>query len=252
MDLRRVAHIVRKHWIVASIGFVLACGLGVATYLASPKTKYSSTATLFVTEPGFPFASPASGAVYPNQLGNFTNLAYLYAQIAQSDQIRRAINAPLNSITANVVTSGAFSTGTPLPFLDISAQGKSPSDSQRLAEAATAALRTYIISGEAASHAPRSARVTLQQINAPAPGQAVHQRTRVVLLPAVVFLTVLLLTLALIFILENARQPEAAAVGDGLKGGDSVSRRAWTRGTAEDDETLEQAEMPRGATWRRR
>jgi capsular polysaccharide biosynthesis protein len=235
MELREVVNIVRRHRVIAVVGVLLAIVLSAATYVVSQNGKYSSSATIFLTEQGFPYSSPATGAGYPQQLGNFANLASIYAQIVQSDAIRLSIGAPLNSITANVVT--AASTGTTLPFLDITATGSSPSQALHRVKAASAALRRYISAQERAAHAPAAARVTLHEVNAPLPGVPLQTRTRVVLLPGVVALTVLLATLG------STRFDASAA--DGL---------APKRDTAEapvSAASLGDAAARRGAAWRR-
>ena len=206
MELRDVFGIVRRHWIVALVGLVLALGLGVATYAARGKQKYSSTATLFVTQGRSAIASAGNATGNPTDLAGF---AYLYAQIAQSDLIRNSIGAPPDSIGASVVTSASFGTGTPLPFLNISGQAYTAEGARLRAEAAAAALRSYVRKGEVTAGTPVGSRINLEEISAAYPGAPEAARTRVVILPLVVVITVLLLTLGLIFLIENVTRPRS-------------------------------------------
>ena len=92
----------------------------------------------------------------------------------QSDQIRTSVGAPLNSISAAVVSSAQ--TGTPLPFLAITTTAKSALKAQTLAglgDAAHRALRRR--AGEQHSCAGVR-RVSLQVIDSPLIGKPVHTR----------------------------------------------------------------------------
>ncbi len=168
MDLQEVTRTIRRHWIIAVLGLALAVGLGALTYTARGKSKYTSTATLFVRQGKFPYAGSISNAAAND---NLTNLAFLYAQIAQSDVIRETIGAPPNTLAASVVTSGAFSSGVSLPFLDIAAEDYSPAGAQRRAQATVSALRRYVLQGELSAGTPVSSRVSLQEITAAQPGK---------------------------------------------------------------------------------
>ena len=211
MELRELGRVIRKRWVVALIGLALAIGLAVLTYENGPARKYTSNATVFVTQAGFPFANPPSTGASVNG-AQLTSYAYLYSQIAQSDAIRAEIGAPLNAITATPLTTGAFGTGEGLPFIGLTVTASSPHEAQFLATHLTLALNRYIVDGENANHTPTTERVQLQTISAPQPGKAVASRRRVVILPAVVFITIILLTLGLLFMLENwSRREEEGA-----------------------------------------
>jgi hypothetical protein len=226
MELREIVQAVRKHWIVASIGFVIACGLGVTAYQFRSDSQYTSTSTIFVTQRGFPYASSTQAGTGVDP-GLLSALAYAYSQLAESDAIRRSIGAPINSIRGAVLTTGSFSTGNPLPFIQITGVAKTASGAQVLATAATRALQRYVQSGQSAAATPPSERVQLQVISAPLPGKPVAARTRVVILPGVVFMTILLATLGFIFILENASRRPEAVTKDDRGPGDSPAHGNW-------------------------
>ena len=196
MELREVARVVRKHWILAICGLLIAAGLAVVTYIGRTPSPYSSTTTLFVTQKGYGFSNGVNG-------GQLISNAYLYAQVAQGDLVRREIGAKPKSIVAGVVTSGAFGTGNPLPFVQLAAQADTAAHAEALAAAATKALQRYVAEGQAALHTPESLRAQIQVLNAPTPGKRPAARTRVVIMPAIVFLTVILLSLGAIFAIEN-------------------------------------------------
>ena len=211
MELRDLAGIVRRRWLVALVGLVLAIGLGFVTYLKRSDNSYTSTTTVFVTQQGFPFASPTTSGTGVNP-GELSTLAFLYAQIAQSDSILRSIGAPFNSISATVATSGAFGSGNALPFINLTGTATTAGEAQQLATSVTSALRRYVIAGEQAANTPAGQRVDLQVLNAAPRGKPVAARTRVVILPGVVFLTVILVFLGFIFMLENMSKPRETKV----------------------------------------
>lgn len=200
---------VRKRWILAACGLLLATGVAYFAYVARTPSPYTSSTLLFVTQRGYGFSSAGStqGADGAQLITN----AYLYAQFAQGDQIRRAIGAQPDSIFATVVTSGFGGSGSPLPFIELTAKAKTADGAKALALASTRALQQYVAAGQAAAQTPAPQRSRLQILNAPSPAERVATRTRVAIMPAIVFLAVILVTLGAIFALENLSHATAAA-----------------------------------------
>jgi hypothetical protein len=231
MELLGVARTVRRHWMVAIVGLVLAVGLAYVTYTNRAPSPFTSTTTLLVTQPGLLYGTTSEA----NPTGLYP-YAYLYAQIAQGDKIRTAIKAPPGSITTAVATTGAFGSGNPLPFLFLTAKAPTSAGARSLAAAATQALREYVTSGQELSHVPKGSRVLLDVVTAAPAGEQVGARRRVVILPGVVFLTVILVALGVMFGLENVSQaPEEARSGS-----KPTQHRRWLPGAETDGlETLE-------------
>jgi hypothetical protein len=225
MDLREVVGVVRKRWIIGLVGLVLAIVAGYETYAHRAASQYSSNATIFVTQGDYTSMASVNS-------GTLTGLAYLYAQVAQSDLIRRKIGAPPNSIAASVITTGSFSTGAPLPFIYLTTLANSGMAALTRTDAATVALQRYVNSNQ--SSTSKSQRVNLQVITAPVLGKSITPRTRVLLLPLVVFLTIVLATLGLMFIVENLTRPRELSE---TPASTSDRRSRWLpRGGAEADE----------------
>lgn len=201
--------------------------------------KYSDAISLTGGSP-FPTSTAAANAA-TNPINDPSQL-FVYAQLLQSDQIRRQIRAPINAIAANVVTTGAFSTGNALPFLAITATAPSSTGAQALAARAAAGIQRYVSVGQVAAQTPAAARVSLTLVNAPLPGKPVTTRTRVVVLPGIVFITVLIATLGLLLVLENLARPDETAKSSQQAGDASVSTTPWLR-----DESVPEAPQALGS-----
>jgi hypothetical protein len=223
MELREVLRIVRKRWLIALVGAMLAIVAAYETYAHRAAAQYQSTSTVFVAQGRYPVvaASAPNGA-------NLTGLALLYSQIAQSDLIRNAVHARPNAISAGVITSGPNGTGSALPFFTITATANSGTGAQVLAEAATTAVQQYVAGSQPGRTSP-SNRISLQVVTPPAVGTALSTRTRVVLLPFVVLLTILLVTLGVIFLLENLSRTPQAGIESG-QAAEGPGRSRWLEG----------------------
>jgi hypothetical protein len=129
----------------------------------------------------------------------------------------------------------------------VTAKAGTAAGAHSLAAAATQALRSYVTRGEELSHVPPAKRVTLEIVSAATAGEQMAARRRVVILPGVVLLTVILVTLGIIFALENVSQsPEE----QGLRSQPAQPRR-WAPGTTTEGlEALEPA-AARGGLRRR-
>jgi hypothetical protein len=220
MELREVVRLVRKRWILAVCGIVLAAGLAVLTYASRAPSPYTSATTLFVTQPGYGFSNVVNG----DQL---VANAVIYAQIAQSDWIRREIGADPRSIAATVATSGPNGSGSAIPFIQLSAQATTAVRARALALAAARALERYVAAGQAALHMPASLRSQIKVVNAPGPGIRAATRTRVAIMPAIVFMTVMLLILGAIFALENLSEGKEVAESRGRFASQADLRARW-------------------------
>ena len=106
-----------------------------------------------------------------------------------------------------------------LPLLSIGGISTSPAGARRLASRAVDAFLRYLETEQVRSGIPKSQRVVLQVIKQPVKVELLRGRPKT--LPLMIFLTVLLVTAAIAFVLENLRprvrsvSEEAAAPGAG-------------------------------------
>jgi hypothetical protein len=190
----------------------------------TPRTMpiYGSAATLFVTEAGFPWGSatqpystgPGGAPVPAGDIGRLTNLAGLYVQLANSDQLRVLVarhSPPGGSIAATQQYSFSpsfYSSATPL--IIISGTGRSGANAVATTQAGVNALTSYIEGQQRSAGIDPARRVLIQELQRPRGAKVVNAPKKT--LPIVVFLTVMLAVTGLAFALENLRPRMLGAV----------------------------------------
>jgi hypothetical protein len=230
MDLGLYMRVVWRFKFIVAAGFMAAIGLVVlATFHVSfagggaPKLSYRkpqlfrSNATLFVTQPGFPWGStitqylpgnittgkPSVPVADPNRLSSLTAL---YAQIATSDPLG-VLDVPPDSkverVSVTALPAPAYSNPAILPLIDIQAIAQSPLGAKRLAGHAAAAFHAWLDRQQNESKIPTSQRVTMQVINSGTKPVVAVGRSKT--LPGLIFITVISATFGLVFVLENLR-----------------------------------------------
>jgi hypothetical protein len=230
MDIRLFARVLSRFRYLVAAGFLVAVLLSVLTVAKlpslAPRTppKYASTATLLVTQHGFPWGSAvqqftnskdAGGApVTVGDLGRLTALANLYVQLANSDVIRTRVvrmSPVLGTVSATqnyAISPQLYSTA--LPMLTISGISDSPAHAITVTETGVNALKGYIEQQQQAASIDKQERVVVQVVQHPREASVINPIKKT--LPVVVFLTVMLAVSGLAFALENLR-PRAPLVG---------------------------------------
>jgi hypothetical protein len=202
-------------------GIVLATVLATLSYadvsfahgITSPRWSYrhketfQSQGTVLIGQAGFP-----SGSVAPStsDSGRLPGLAVLYAHFVRGDVIKQMLrrSGPLDGqVGARALTDV---TGV-LPLIAISGYSHSRGEAYALAQRAIDALRRYIRQQQTKAEIPVKQRVVLLVVNRPTQAVLVTGRSKA--RPALVFVTILLATLALAFVLENLR-PRRREIAD--------------------------------------
>src|SRR5829696_3647698 len=176
MDLQLYARVLWRFRIVVAIGTLLAIGLAFMSYYKvslsggptiTPRQAevWRSDATLFVTQPGFPWgrlgvdSSDVTGAPQEEQQqrssgdfrfadpDRFVDLAKLYSYLAEGDGVRRILDEPL-----------ASDEGDSLPLVGISATSSSAAGAARLAERQIDGFSKYIALQQLRSRTPKDDR----------------------------------------------------------------------------------------------
>lgn len=213
-----------------------------------PETWESQT-RLLITQRGFPWgravfpfqAPPDSGSgksLAPQfaDPSRFSDLAVFYSQLANSDAVQAMLarGGPLKgamsaqpAFTAQPGLPVSSSRVSVLPFIVITGTATTPEDAVEIAERGSDAFRRYLAERQKAAAIPPSQRVRVQVLNRPRDAEIVAGHGTTV--PAIVFLTVMIATLGLAFILENLR-PRVRAVAEGP--GTELERAAQARRTA--------------------
>ena len=193
MDLRLYLRVLRRFWPITILGILLAVGLA---FLAYVRVDYSegkvdltyrgseqwvAYTTLMITRDGFPWGSAGvpNPQVIPstvppvnapkNENGTeptadtyadptwFSQLAVLYARMADSDPVQQIIetDGPLGEgqVLADPVISSP-SNGVVLPMVTIAGFETTEEGAEDLSARAAAALKTYVEQQQAASNIP--------------------------------------------------------------------------------------------------
>lgn len=220
MDLRLYSRVLwRFRWLV-SAGLVLGAVLAVLSYgrisLAhgrphlTPRSSviWQSSGVLGVTQHGFPdgLLVPTSD---PNRLAF---LATLYSEYVSSDAVRVLVREAAGPAAHGQVQAGPERGpgGDILPFLRVTGIDTSANGARRIAQIGIDSLRKYIEQQQQASGTPKTDRVVLKQLQIPGFATVLAGRSKV--RPLAVFLTILLATIGMAFILENLR-PRIRVVG---------------------------------------
>src|SRR5829696_695193 len=187
MDLQLYARVLWRFRIVVAIGTLLAIGLAFMSYYKvslsggptiTPRQAevWRSDATLFVTQPGFPWgrlgvdSSDVTGAPQEEQQqrssgdfrfadpDRFVDLAKLYSYLAEGDGVRRILerDGPIDGqIMAEPIASDE---GDSLPLVGISATSSSAAGAARLAERQIDGFSKYIALQQLRSRTPKDDR----------------------------------------------------------------------------------------------
>jgi hypothetical protein len=227
VDLLLFGRVFWRFKFVVFAGFLLAVALSVLTVAKIDTARgapflvtrtaplYASSATLLITQSGFPWGSAVQpyttnsgqAPVATGDLGRLTSLANLYVQIANSDIIRALVATEAPSTVAVLATqnysiSPSFYS-TPLPIVTLTATSRTGALAVADAQASASGLTRYLKQQQTAARIDPSKRVVVQELQAPK--HAVVVNTTKKTLPAVVFLTIMLAVIGLAFALENMR-----------------------------------------------
>lgn len=226
MDLQQFARVIWRFKFLVLAGIVVAFGLaalttvrvdfnhGVSVKYRKPQ-YFKADSILLVTQQGFPWGQAVQayvagkGTAPPVPFGDqtrLTNLAQLYAQYANSDDVQRLLmrDGRIKGVAAAQPMITNANVGAPtLPLIDLSATTTSASSAKELARRATSALQRYITAQQNSARIPSADRVVVQQLQRPQKAVIVQGRKKT--LPVLVWLVVMLAVLGLAFVLENLR-----------------------------------------------
>jgi hypothetical protein len=214
---------------IVILGLVLAVVLAAMTYARvsfdggsvsiQPRESetWASSATVFVTQEGFPWGrtyleyqtSKDSPPITVGDPGRFSGLAVLYTELANSDRVRAIIerDGPIDGTLEAVTVLPPVESG-PLPLIRLAASSTSEARAMSLADRYAGALREYLRAEQQRAAIPAEQRVVIDVVRNASPGELVAGRSK--MMPLMVFLTVMAAVVGLTFVLENVRPPVAA------------------------------------------
>jgi len=225
MDLRMYFRVISRFRYLVFAGLTLACVLtffsvfhvsfahGMKISYRQSQTFVSEEQLYLNTQGGVPFRTstattdPKTGAViYPPNLvppSSLGSTAILYAQLANSDLLKRLVPNLPGIFLAYPVSIIVNSSSTSLPFVAFDGYSTSPEKAVVVANRVSQAFISYVTQIQQAQKVPLSRRVLLD-VSTKATTAKIS-KGRHYTAPIIVFLVVLIATLGLAFILENLR-----------------------------------------------
>jgi hypothetical protein len=220
MDLQLMLRVLWRFRLLVGLGLIAAVGLsGLSLFKVDlshgtprldyrKKQEWSASATIFITQRGFPWGrSPSNPASDPTRLAE---LSTVYANLAGSDIVGEMVkrsgpfDEAFDSIDATAVPVAPGSDVT-LPLVLVTGMSWTPARATALAERAETAFRTFIARQQAANAIPDGQRVIVSEVKAPSIEKATLLKGRSKSIPMVVFVSVMIVVCGLAFMLENLR-----------------------------------------------
>ena len=241
MDLRLHARVLWRFRFLVAVGLLAAIVLALMAFVRvtidqgraefayrQPET-WSSDATLFVTQSGFPWGRsvpemevlPANPKLFENGVvqrfaepDRFSTLAVLYSHLASGDAVRNIIlrSGPLDGdveATALATRDNGY-----VPLIRITGLAASGQRAKALTQRAILALTAYVRQQQTANAIREGERVVVSVLRRPAEPELLEGRklTR----PIVVFLLITMVTLSIAFLLESMRPRVTQVPGNPL------------------------------------
>jgi capsular polysaccharide biosynthesis protein len=213
VDLMAFWNVLKRHRRLTVIGLCAAVALALVA-MVKPTTSgvswrtppvYQAKTTLFVTEPGFPWGRSTLGENQQAEgdlVSRMEFLASLYAQIAESDVIERAVSRQFGILEPEYQAAPITGVeGRPLPLVELTAFETSPDGAVALANGISGALRTYLTREQASNDITGKDRVELRVLE-DAREAEVFKGVRLTR-PVMLLLLGLMLTVGAAFIVDN-------------------------------------------------
>ena len=233
MDIGRFLQVAWRFKLVLGAGIALATLVALMSFVKLPSMEFRendrwlSASTLLVTQDGFPWGRaildetvPLAGsqdesgqdATVPrfSDPGRYSGLAALYAELAKADEVQAKVlaNAQPGESYESMVVQQPGATAT-LPMIYLKGYGPTPESAVAVAQRASNAFIEYLEDQQKKSGIDDTKRIEVSITSKFTPPQLFEKRSFV--RPIMLFLLISMVTLALIFALENLRpraQPE--------------------------------------------
>jgi hypothetical protein len=245
MDLRVHAAVLWRFRLLMGAGVLLALLLAIlsiakigssgVTY--RDKEQWLSHETLLVSQTGFPIGQSVLNEVVPLRTssgstvtgdqgnpdyipryadtGRFSELAVLYARLANSDPVERLLfkAGPIPGAVSISAAGVSDQAAGPLPLIEVSGVATTAKGAKNLTHRAATALKRYIATQQAHNNVPEESRVLLTTVKDASDRNLIEdglQGTMLIkghskLRPMLVFVAVFGLFAAIAFVLENLR-----------------------------------------------
>jgi capsular polysaccharide biosynthesis protein len=221
MDLSLFLAVLWRSRRLMIVGVVLAAVLAVLAYGrpgisgGKPTLKprgaevWQSESQLLIAQAGFPYRQSAEATEPARSMGS---LSPIYANLANGGLVQAEIRrqfGPTGSVKAQEDVDLAAATF--LPFVTFTATAPAPGEATRLANGAASVFKAFVARQQAATGVPAARRIQLAVVEPGTNAKLVEGHK--LSIPILVFVAILIGTIALILIRENLRLHAAAALG---------------------------------------
>jgi len=199
------------------------------------KQEWASFSRVFVTRPGFEWGSSVTASTAKAAIGDqvtqarmeedrLTSLAIIYSSLMTSDPVQRILlrGGPIHGQVLAAPLPVMMGSDQLLPIISVEGIASTKAASYDLSQRATSALVTYIRDQQNANRIPPDRRIVLDVVNRAGDSKLLTGRPKT--LPAVVFVTVMIAVLGLVFILENLNPQVRALPGGDATGASNMER----------------------------
>jgi hypothetical protein len=138
--------------------------------------------------------------------GGLASLSAFYAALANSDKVQQRLrdSGPVRGLMfAQPVVDRVTQNRGPLPFVSIIGTAKRGADAVSIASRGGNALIGYVVSRQNIANIPKRQRIQITVLTQAQPAKLLAGRKKT--LPIVIFVTIMIATIGLAFILENLR-----------------------------------------------
>jgi hypothetical protein len=214
MDLQLYARVLWRFRVLVAFGLALGLTLAFFSYVRvggdglayREQEEWLSRTQLLVTQEGSPELRSTSGDPETGSYvdsGRLAGLAALYSTLVDSDGVRKLM-APKNPPAGRIVSAAVTTEdGLSLPLITLEALSSTSDYARTLARLQSESFIELIERQQVANSIPRSERVEIRIVSQPSTPFVFTPRSKTV--PIVVFLSVLVATIAVAFVLENIR-----------------------------------------------
>jgi hypothetical protein len=201
--------------LLSLLSYVRPAADPVPTLVYRQQETWESSASILLTQPGF----PQGRSTFPNRgpfadPNRFVSLASIYASLATTDDVKAEIKkkGPVPGFFFALPAVDRVANNTPLPIITTFGHASSAAGAVETVRRGTDALIEYIRVRQSEAGIPDNQRVYLEVATSPSPAQVVVPRKKT--LPIFVLLAVLSATLVLAFTLENLRLQQRAEASE--------------------------------------
>lgn len=175
MDLAKLIGVLKRHWLIMSVGILAGLALMVGTMYSMSGlretgrlekrsfTSYTVETQVLVVDPQFWMGRTSAGVENPDIFPKTVTLATTYAGLLSSDGVREAAEAKVGPTQADVVTEAVPNA----PIIKVTITGKDSAQLVKFGIALEKSLEEYLAAEQEQSGIPKSERMSVRPLAKP-------------------------------------------------------------------------------------